>query len=109
MKVLNDVYVVLKHVHDGGLAPAESKRMRWLVRQYYCRLMVLRRLPRVYRRGSRDELRGVLAAREGVKAMLDAPREELSRVYSETFARLAPETASAPSGSKRMPEPGGFA
>ena len=86
MKVLNDAYVTLKHVYDAGLAPAEARRVRWLVRQYYCRLMVLRRL---FRRSERDELRGVLAAAERIKAMLTAPREDLPRIYSETFARLA--------------------
>jgi glycosyltransferase involved in cell wall biosynthesis len=86
-EVLNCTYVTLKHVYDAGLGPAEAKRVRWLVRLYYCRLMVLSRLPRLHRRSSREELRGVLAAGEGVKAMLNASRDELAQTYSESFAR----------------------
>jgi hypothetical protein len=89
MRTLNESYVSLKHVYDGGLAPAEAKRVRWLVRQFYCRLIVLRRLPGIHRRSRRDELRGVLAAGDGVRAMLNASREDLPRVYADAYARLA--------------------
>jgi GT2 family glycosyltransferase len=89
MKILNEAYVTLKHVHDARLSPAEARRIRWLVRQYYCRLTVLRRLLGLYEHTRREELKGVLAAGEGVRAMLNAPRDELPRLYSEAFARIA--------------------
>ena len=88
VRVLNRSYVTLKHVHDAGLAPAEADRARRLVRQF-CRLKLLSCLPRLYRRSTRDELRGVLAALDGVRAMLHAPREDLPRVYSESRPRRA--------------------
>jgi len=96
MRVLNRSYVTLKHVHDAGLAPAEADRARRLVRQFY-RLKVLSCLPRLYRRTSRDELRGVFAALDGLRAMLHAPREDLPRIYSETEARVRARQSGRPS------------
>jgi hypothetical protein len=87
MRVLNRAYVVIKHVHDAGLAPAEADRVRHLLRQF-CRIKVLTLLPRLYRSADRDELRGVLAALPAVRAMLGAPRADLVRVYSEAEARI---------------------
>ena len=88
MRVLNLSYVVLKHAHDADLAPAEAKELRRLFRQN-CWLMLLRRLRRAYQRSDREEVRGMLAAREGVRAMLKAPRGDLARIYSESVARRA--------------------
>jgi glycosyltransferase involved in cell wall biosynthesis len=88
MRLLNLSYVVLKHVHDAALAPAEAKELRRLFRQN-CWLMILRALRRSYRRSDREEARGMLAALEGVRAMLGAPRGDLARIYSESFARRA--------------------
>jgi glycosyltransferase involved in cell wall biosynthesis len=84
--VMNRAYVALKHVHDAGLAPAEAARTRALVRQF-CRLKLMQTLPRIYRRQDREHLQGVLAGLAGVRAMLQAPRAELPRLYSETMAR----------------------
>src|SRR5690606_28808784 len=87
VRVLNRSYVVLKHVFDAGLTPAEAARVRHLVGQFY-RLKVVTCLARLHRRAVRDELRGVLAARGAIRAMLDAPREDLPRIYSEAQARI---------------------
>lgn len=87
VRVLNRSYVTLKHVHDAGFAPAEAARARRLVRRF-CRLKVLSCLARIYRPSARDELRGVLAALDGVRTMLEAPRADLPRIYSETQARI---------------------
>jgi glycosyltransferase involved in cell wall biosynthesis len=87
VRVLNRNYVVIKHIHDAGLAPAEAARARRVVRQSAW-LMVLRRLPRLHRAEDRAEVRGMLAAIRGVDILLKTPREDLSRVYSETFARI---------------------
>ena len=88
MRLLNLSYVVLKNAHDADLAPAEAHELRRLVRQN-CWLMMLRALPRAYRRSDREEVHGMLAALEGVRAMLNAPREDLARIYAESFARRA--------------------
>jgi glycosyltransferase involved in cell wall biosynthesis len=87
MRVLNRSYVVIKHIHDAGLAPADAERVRRLLRQF-CRLKVLTLLPRIYRHSNREELRGVVAALDGVRAMLAAPREDLTRIYSEAEAQV---------------------
>lgn len=87
MRVLNRGYVTMKHVHDAGLTPAEAERARRLVRQF-CRVKVLRCLPWIHRQRDRDELRGVLAALDGVRAMLGASREDLPRIYSESLERI---------------------
>jgi hypothetical protein len=86
--------VVLKQVHDGKLPSAEAARVRRLLRQF-CRLKVLTCLARLHRRSVREELRGVLAAFDGVKAMMDASREDLPRVFSEIHARIDAERAGA--------------
>lgn len=92
VRVLNRSYVVLKHVSDAGLAPAEAERVRHLVGQFY-RLKVMTCLARLHRRAVRDELRGVLAARGAIKAMLKSPREDLPRIYSEARARIGSRQA----------------
>ncbi len=85
--VLNRSYVVLKHVHDAGLAPAEAERVRRVLRQFG-RLKVLSCLARLHRQSGRDELRGTLAALDGVKVMLDTPRADLPRVFTEIHERI---------------------
>ncbi len=85
--VLNRAYVVLKHVHDAGLAPAEAQRARRLVLQFG-RLKALTCLPRLHRQDARDELRGVLAALDGVRTMLHASREDLPRIFIEIHERI---------------------
>jgi hypothetical protein len=87
MQVLNRCYIALKHVHDAGLTPAEAREARRRVRQL-CRIKVLTSLPLLGRQSGREKLRGVLAAASGVRAMLDAPREDLPRIYSETQGRI---------------------
>jgi GT2 family glycosyltransferase len=84
--VMNRAYVALKHVHDAGLAPAEAARARALIRQF-CRLKLVQTLPRAYRGRDREHLQGVLAGLQGVRAMLDAPRDALPAIYAETMAR----------------------
>jgi glycosyltransferase involved in cell wall biosynthesis len=86
VRILNRSYVVLKQVHDSGLPAAEAERVRRLLRQF-CRLKVLTCLARIHRPAVREELRGVLAAFDGVKAMMEAPREDLPRVFAELHAR----------------------
>jgi glycosyltransferase involved in cell wall biosynthesis len=92
--VLNRSYVVLKHVHDAGLSPAEAERVRRVLRQFG-RLKVLGCLARIHQRRARDELRGVLAALDGVKIMLDTPREDLPRVFTEIHERIQARRAGA--------------
>lgn len=96
MRVLNRSYVVIKHIHDAGLSPAEAERVRQLLRQF-CRLKVMSLLPRIFRRSNREELRGVLAALDGVRAMMEAPRGELPRIYAENEARVLARQTRAPS------------
>jgi hypothetical protein len=85
---LNVAYVVLKHVYDAGLAPAEARKARWLVRQS-SRLKLVTCLPALHSRSGRERLRGSLAALEGVRIMLEASREDLPRLYAEAHARIA--------------------
>jgi hypothetical protein len=92
MRLLNRSYVVLKQVHDAGLAPAEAARVRLLLRQF-CRFKVLTCLARLHRQSARDELRGVRAAFAGVEALMHAPREDLPRLFSEIHARIEAERA----------------
>jgi GT2 family glycosyltransferase len=92
--VLNRAYVVLKHVHDAGLSPAEAARARRLVLRFG-RLKALTCLPRLHRQEARDELRGVLAALGGVRTMLRTPREDLPRVFTEIHERIAARRSGA--------------
>jgi glycosyltransferase involved in cell wall biosynthesis len=87
MQVLNRCYITLKHVRDADLALAEAREVRRRVRRL-CRRKVLTSLPSIYRQSGREQLRGVLAALDGVRAMLDARREDLPRIYSETQDRI---------------------
>jgi glycosyltransferase involved in cell wall biosynthesis len=94
--VLNRSYVVLKHVHDAGLAPAEAERVRRVLRRFG-RLKVLSCLTRLHRGSGRDELRGTLAALDGVKVMLDTPRADLPRVFTEIHERIQARRSGAKS------------
>ena len=87
MRVLNRSYVVLKHLHDAGLSKAEAYPARTLIR-HFCLLSVFTCLGGLFTPNGRERLCGVLAALGGVRAMLTAPRGELSIIYHEIQGRV---------------------
>jgi glycosyltransferase involved in cell wall biosynthesis len=84
---LNVAYVVLKHVQDAGLTPAEARKARWLVHESSLLKILAGPMPSPHKRSGWDRLRGSLAALDGIKAMLNASREDLPRIYAEARAR----------------------
>jgi glycosyltransferase involved in cell wall biosynthesis len=95
-KVLNRSYVMLKHLDAPGLSAAEAAKGRRLVRDF-CRVMMLSCLPRLHQRRQRDHLRGMLAAQDGIGAMLAAPHDELARIYAQTRDRVLAQRAAGAS------------
>lgn len=85
IQVLNRSYVALKHVHDARLSPGQADDVRKVVQRFGHALMLMA-MTSLHKSAGRERLRGVLAAQRGVRAMLNAPREELACIYKEVEA-----------------------
>lgn len=78
--ILNRVYVMLKHIHDAELSPAEARRMRGLLRAFL-RLKLAIDLVGARRPAGRARFAGVRAAIRASGMMFRADRTGLADAY----------------------------